>query len=244
MINGLLTSEEARIRAQINQGIITTPALNKVEGYLKHLQQVQEANPTATSINPAPGFIMPLVAVTQIQQTWGYEFTYQNTATPPQGTGQWVEILSVSWSGQRIDEIRSMTLVADVASDPGLNVLKDTGLSFAVRNGHSYYFKAFIPYTAAVITTGCRFVLAGPTAVLSYRSSYPLTATTQTTNFLSGYNLPAAANANTILVGNAELEGVVSPSADGTVAIRFASEVAASAITVRRGSYLEWKRTL
>jgi hypothetical protein len=65
----------------------------------------------------------------------------------------------------------------------------------------------------------------------------------------SAYDLPAAANATsligTALAGNlARIDGFITPSADGTVVARFASEISGSAITARAGTLLQWVRTL
>lgn len=116
-----------------------------------------------------------------------------------------------------------------------------TGLTHDVVSGTSYYFKAVILYTSGATTTGARFTVNGPTmTAIGYRSEYTLTSTTTTLNsHLNALQLPAAANASALLVGNvAYLEGMFTPSANGTFAIQFASEVSASAITAKAGSYL------
>jgi hypothetical protein len=137
---------------------------------------------------------------------------------------------------------RSTSTQDTVNNNATLNTLADvTGLSFAVTSGTTYYFKAFIRYTSAATTTGSRWTLNGPTtSVLCYRSQYTLTATTITTNFAVAYSIPAASNASSLTAGNiAVIEGTITPSADGTVQVRFASEIANSAITAKAGSYIE-----
>jgi len=116
-------------------------------------------------------------------------------------------------------------------------------LSFTVTSGKFYYFKAVINYTAAATTTGSRWTINGPAATLiSYKSIYTLTATTLTTNYSSAYDFPSASNTTSLASGNvAEIEGFVIPSANGTVVVRFASEVANSAITAKKGSVLFYK---
>ena len=117
-----------------------------------------------------------------------------------------------------------------------------TGLSAAVQSGALYHFRFVIPYTSAATTTGARFSINGPASptFLAYRSTYTLTGTTQTLNEgLTAYDLPAAANASSLTAGNlAILEGILQPSADGTLIARFASEVSGSAITVKAGACL------
>jgi Rieske Fe-S protein len=134
-------------------------------------------------------------------------------------------------------------LTGDVANSNAVaNTLADiTGLTHAVVSGTSYYFKAVILYTSAATTTGARFTVNGPAmTAVGYRSEYTLTATTTTLNtHLNALQLPAASNASALLVGNiAYLEGMFTPSANGTFAIRFASEVSNSAITAKPGSFL------
>lgn len=118
-----------------------------------------------------------------------------------------------------------------------------TGLSFPVQAGARYHFKFVIPYTAAGTGTGARFSISGPSSptYLAYRSEWTLTAGNRATNDgLASYNLPSAAGATSLLVGNiAIVEGIIQPSADGTVIARFASEVAGSAITVKAGACVQ-----
>ncbi len=125
------------------------------------------------------------------------------------------------------------------------NTLADvTGLSFPVVSGTRYRFRFMIPYTAAATTTGSRWSINGPaTTELSYRSEYSLTATSRTVNEgLALYNLPASANATSLLLGNlAVLEGIVKPSVNGNVVARFASEVASSAIVAKAGALVNYE---
>jgi len=116
-----------------------------------------------------------------------------------------------------------------------------TGLTYPVLNGKNYRFRAVIPYSSAATTTGSRFMTNGPAITkLNGTSTYTIDATTQTVNFFTAHGVPAAANASSLATGNvAIVEGEFTPSADGTFAIQFASEVGASAITALAGSTLE-----
>jgi hypothetical protein len=127
------------------------------------------------------------------------------------------------------------------------NTIADvTGLNFPVTNGKTYWFQFHIQYTAAATTTGSRWSISGPTTTrLNYMSEYSLTATTSTRNAQNtAYDLPAAANASSALTtGNrATIEGMITPSADGTVTARFASEIANSAITALAGSVVYYQQ--
>lgn len=127
------------------------------------------------------------------------------------------------------------------------NIMQDvTGLSFAVIGGATYYFYFLIHYTAAVNTTGSRWAINGPAtpSLLSYMSEYTLTTTTSTRNgAVQAYDSPAACNATSVVAQNlAIIEGLIKPSANGTVVARFASEVLSSAITAKAGSVLYYQK--
>lgn len=146
-----------------------------------------------------------------------------------------------------------VVLASDVTNNNATaNTIADvTGLSFAVNSGQTYFFRFSIWYTAAATTTGSRWSVSGPGSPtrLAYRSQYSLTSTSETVNSgLTAYDLPAAASASstaTTTGGNmAIIEGLITPSASGTVIARFASEVSSSAIVAKAGSLLEWYRTV
>lgn len=145
--------------------------------------------------------------------------------------------------------VPSITILgADVTNNNGTaNTIADvTGLSFAVTSGSTYKFRFVIVYTAAATTTGSRWSINGPsTSFLHYRSSYSLTTTSRTFNEgLSSYNVPSASNLSSAATGSnmVVIEGLITPSANGTVIARFASEVASSAIVAKAKSYVEYQQ--
>lgn len=173
----------------------------------------------------------------------GYMFLYDSADSTTAHDGVWC---LVSHDSRRYKRPGKKRLASDVTNNNGTpDTLADvTALSFAVLSGHRYRFKFFIVYTAAATTTGSRWSINGPSiTTLHYRSTYSLTATSQTVNEgLAAYNLPAAANASSAATGSniAIIEGEIQPSADGTVIARFASEVASSAIVAKANfSYVE-----
>lgn len=152
-------------------------------------------------------------------------------------------------SGAAVSAVNLVVLAADVANANAVaNTIADvTGLSSPVVSGQTYQFEFFIDYTAAATTTGSRWCINGPAfSRLMLQSNYGLTTTSLTFNQVGAYDQPAAANASSPLTtGNlAYMAGQNTPSADGNVIARFASEVAASAITAKAGSLLKWTRTL
>lgn len=139
-----------------------------------------------------------------------------------------------------------VVLSGDVTNNNAIaNTMQDvTGLSFPVVGGKTYWFEFFIFFTAAATSTGSRWSINGPAFTgLNYESRYSLTTTTETRNaLLQAYDLPAASNATSAATGNnwAKIEGMITPSADGTVIARFASEVSSSAIVAKAGSFVKY----
>lgn len=158
---------------------------------------------------------------------------------------------SVNGSAAATNALNLVVLASDVTNSNAVaNTAQDvTGLGFSVTAGETYFFRATIQYTAAATTTGSRWSINGPASPTSlrYASTYALTTTSQTTNFgLTAYDQPAASNASSAATGanTAWIEGLIRPSADGVVVVRFASEVLSSAIVALAGSTLEWIRVL
>ncbi|MGF7228986.1 MAG: beta strand repeat-containing protein [Candidatus Saccharibacteria bacterium] len=138
-----------------------------------------------------------------------------------------------------------VTLGSDVTNNNvTANTIADvTGLSFAVSSGTTYHFHALIDYTAAATTTGSRWSINGPTtSLLGYTSTWGVGTTSQTVNYANAYNLPASSNASSPFTAGdtAIIEGMITPSAGGTVIVRFASGVTSSAIVAKAGSTIEW----
>lgn len=138
----------------------------------------------------------------------------------------------------------TITTTTDITnSNATANTLEDiTGLSFDVVVGALYHFHAIIPYTSAASNNGSRWTINAPTStLLNYTSRYTLNATTETVNFANAINIPASCNNNSSLSGNlAIIEGLIKPSVNGTVQVRFASEGANTAITAKAGASLEY----
>lgn len=139
--------------------------------------------------------------------------------------------------------INLITLTADVINNNATaNTYQDvTGLTLNVTANVIYKFQAYIIFDAAAVATGSRWSVNGPAFTrLFYIPEWTLTATTTSRVPQSTYNA-GTVGANSLATGNlAIITGMVQPSASGVFAIRFASEVASSAITVKAGSTLQW----
>lgn len=144
----------------------------------------------------------------------------------------------------------TVVLASDVANaDATPNTIANvTGLSFAVTAGNTYWFRFVIMYTSAATTTGSLWTINGPAITqLIYRSEYSLTTSSRTINEgLSAYDTPTTSNATSAATTSnvAVVEGFLTPSANGTLIARLASEVGASAITAKAGSIVHYQQVL
>lgn len=132
-----------------------------------------------------------------------------------------------------------LRVTADVSSTDATNWANITGLTASVNSGETYTFKCSLTYTTAVSTTAVQLAVNGPTATaLDYGVYVSTTATTMHSSAQTAYDTvtnPATGGGTTRLT--ATVEGTVVPSAAGTFALRLRSEVASSAVTIKRGSF-------
>jgi hypothetical protein len=140
------------------------------------------------------------------------------------------------------------TVVGEDNTTVAITYTDVAGLSFYGKAGEVYKFHAKVVYDVNATSTGVNFSVNGPTAsVISYRSEVPTSATAEAVNFGNAYDLPAAAQTtgSAFTADNiAIVEGVISPSADGTIVIRGIREDAVSATCTVQGasSVLTWSR--
>lgn len=124
-----------------------------------------------------------------------------------------------------------------------------TDMSFAVASGQDYYFKFICPYTPpAVTTTGVSFGVTCPalTGYITYGVNiYGFAANGAAANFFgvgraSGGIVTSTAVGTASLQNIAVIEGIMSnASASGTLQLQAATEVAASNVIIKKGSYGE-----
>lgn len=139
------------------------------------------------------------------------------------------------------------TVVGDTNTTVGTSYGNVTGLSWYGKAGEVYKFKATVVYDAAATGDGANFSVSGPASptVLSYRSEVSTSASAQAVNFGNAYDLPASAQTtgSAFTTDNiAVVEGVISPSADGTIAIRGIAENASTITVQGASSVLTWSR--
>ena len=122
-----------------------------------------------------------------------------------------------------------------------------TGLSFNVVAGVTYKYKFNVLYTTAATTTGLRIGITYPPATMSSALANIPGSTVDGTGFLySGF---LSTSGDSVIAGNspavspvviiANIEGIIIPSASGVVQMQGATEIAASNIVIKSGSYVE-----
>jgi trimeric autotransporter adhesin len=165
------------------------------------------------------------------------------SATAPT-TGQVMVFDGTSWA-----PAKGFPTFSKTTSDQTFSVtaLANAGLSFTVVAGATYKYKFNVLYTSAATTTGLRIGLTYPATTMSSALANIPGSTVDGTGFLfSGFisssgdsvvsaNSPAVSP--TVMMAN--IEGLIIPSANGTVQLRASSEVAASNIVIKSGSFVE-----
>lgn len=122
------------------------------------------------------------------------------------------------------------------------------GMNFSVTSGTNYYFKFVLCYSSAALTTGLRTALTTPAftnfsaGVIHFGQAVDgVAAAWHGTINTSGDVVVSTAVAVINVNYTAVIEGRILPSANGTIWLQIGSEIAASAITIRNGSFLMWQ---
>jgi hypothetical protein len=144
-----------------------------------------------------------------------------------------------------VSNVKTISMLAlDVsASNAYANV---TGLSFPVVSGQTYTFRFVCTYTVSSTAYGTAWAIDGPTnSYLSYYSQCsPTTGGTvfSTKLNLTAYDAATATGTTTAAAGNiAIIEGVITPTANGTVIARFTTDATAGGtVTCKVGSTVEY----
>ena len=116
-----------------------------------------------------------------------------------------------------------------------------TGLTHSVASGTTYRFYALIVYTNSLTTVGASFSYNGPSATFkSHKAVWGGTSNTaQTVTDAEAYDVNNVSTAHGSQgTYTAVIEGIIKPSASGTLAMRFKSD-GDGTITVKAGSTLE-----
>lgn len=143
---------------------------------------------------------------------------------------------------------RQTVLLEDVTDLAGENTYNDcigitSGLSFDVVADVRYVFHARIRFTVGASTTGSAWSINGPAdpTELVYTARWSNTVTANELSTRTAYDLPATSSAGGVQEGGVALiDGMIVPSEDGTVVVRFMTEVDTSPVVCQAGSTLEW----
>jgi hypothetical protein len=142
---------------------------------------------------------------------------------------------------------RTNVLAADVTLGTAYAAVDDGDFGWYGNAGETYEFSARVAYSAALATDGAAFSItagATPTAI-AFISEYNTDATTVVRTACVAINTPTNGSASVALatgLNQAFVYGVITPSADGFIAISGKAENASSIIAKGGLSTLNWKR--
>jgi len=142
---------------------------------------------------------------------------------------------------------RTNVLASDVTLGVSYAAVDDGDFGWYGIAGQTYEFNARIAYSAAAATDGAAFSItapATPTAV-AFISEYNTDSTTVVRTACVAVDTPDHGSASVALatgLNQAFLHGVITPSADGFIAVSGIAENASSIIAKGGLSVLTWKR--
>lgn len=130
-----------------------------------------------------------------------------------------------------------VVLGADVANST-TTLVDVTGLSFPVLAGKLYWYRFAVLCTTTSATTGVQIAVNGPTASLSpVNTNMPTGASSSAQRNAPGYDSPGGVTASpSTFTFLALMEGILAPTASGTLVVRVRSSLAGSAVTVKAQS--------
>jgi hypothetical protein len=107
-----------------------------------------------------------------------------------------------------------------------------TGLSFNVLSGKVYHFKFLVRWDTTATNKGIGLTLNGPsTTFLTYDVIYPRTTSVGEIHGRNAYNDATPMTTSPALTNNLGIiEGLIQPSADGTLIVRFQTETPPAAV--------------
>jgi hypothetical protein len=148
-----------------------------------------------------------------------------------------------------IDYPSTRKLTVDPAASTVTTMADVTGLSFPVLANKYYRFRFELIYRSAATTTGIKLSVTIPafTRFTAEGAGHSVTAdgvASKFVGFITASDDPVICSGVQVINTDymAVIKGLLVPSASGNLTARFASEVAASAVTVRQGSIgLLWR---
>jgi len=126
-----------------------------------------------------------------------------------------------------LDGVTSLPSIVRLSSDVSTSstscCVDATGLSFSVSSGKVYHFKFLVRWDTTATGRGIGLTLNGPTTTfLTYDVIYPTSTTIGVIHGRNAYDSTTATAESPALTNNlAIIEGLIQPSADGTLIVRF-----------------------
>jgi len=166
------------------------------------------------------------------------------------GSGDWEEIslgTGLSMSGTSLNASGGGLTVASKTADESNSTTTGadiSNLTVSLSANQVFHFHAYLVASAAATTTGIQLGINGPSGAAQIDAT--IVGWTSTTAIATtGVNAYETYQANTASAGTSrrvfEVYGViVNGSTAGTFALRFKSEVAGSAVTIHRGSWIQY----
>ena len=156
-------------------------------------------------------------------------------------------VRTIMTTNNRFAVERTNTLISDVTLGVSYAALDDGDFGFYGKKGQTYAFDARVVYSAAASTDGAAFsITAGavPTAI-HFISEYNTDATTVVRTAGVAIDTPDHGTTSVALatgLNTAFVYGVITPSADGFIAVSGIAENASTIIAKANLSTLSWKR--
>jgi hypothetical protein len=155
-----------------------------------------------------------------------------NTATAISAATLKTELGGKQLAFKTLDQSSNVLAFADV-----------TDLSFSVVAGRTYKFKIFCQFDVTNTSTGTRWAVNGPAFTRLFYSVLWTSGTGLQANVAYNTYDASSASANSNFTANncAIIEGIVVPSANGTLSARFANELTITSVTCKAGSYIQFE---
>jgi hypothetical protein len=201
-----------------NRGLLSTTDWAAFNGKQNNIGLTTVGNALATLPNPS--------AIRYVR------INADNTATAISAATLKSELGGKQLAFKTLDQSSNVLAFADV-----------TDLSFSVVAGRTYKFKIFCQFDVTNISTGTRWAVNGPAFTrLFYSVLWTSGAGLQSNVAFQTYDATATTlNSNFTTNNCAIIEGIVVPSANGTLSARFANELTITSVTCKAGSYIEFE---
>jgi hypothetical protein len=190
------------------------------------------ADIVAADISDSTDVGRALVKLTNPSQTTYLKINSDNTVSAISAAQLRLDIGGKQVAYKTADQSSNVLAFADV-----------TDLSFAVVAGRTYKFKIFCQFDVSNTSTGTRWAVNGPAFTRLFYSTLWTSGTgLQVNQAWNTYDAPATTlNSNFPTNNCAIIEGIVVPSASGTLSARFACELTITSVTCKAGSYIEYE---